>query len=101
MRSKLLQALLFVVAMLSFELDDELELADRHLHAFRAASFRPSTLEHRLIYADIFGQAYFQLLTGCFVGNQVRFDTNCCLFGVEEAVAQEYTALVQDQRVDR
>ena len=81
---------------LSFDLDDELELADRHLQALRAEGFGPTTLEHQLLHADIFGQTYFQLVTGRFVGNQVRFDTNCVLFGVDEAVAQECTALVHD-----
>jgi hypothetical protein len=78
---------------LTFALDDERELADRHLQALRAEGFGPTTFEHQLIHADIFGQVYFQIVTGSFVRNQLRFDTNCVLFGVDEAVAQEYSAL--------
>jgi hypothetical protein len=78
---------------LSFELDDELELADHHLEAVRGEGFGPDTMEHQLLHADTFGQTFFQLCTGLFVGDQVRFDTNCTLFGVEEAVARERSAL--------
>lgn len=78
---------------LSFDLEDELDLADHHLEALRAEGFGPDTVEHQLLYADTFGQAYFQLCTGQFVANQVRFDTNCVLFGIDEALNQELDAL--------
>ena len=86
-----------VIHGLNFEADDELELAGHHLEALRAEGYGPHTMEHQLLHADTFGQAYFQLVTGRFVENQVRFDTNCLLFGVEEAVAQELDALGVDR----
>lgn len=82
-----------VIFGLSFDLDDELELADHHLEALRAEGFGADTVEYQLLHADTFGQAYFQMCTGRFVGDQVRFDTSCVLFGVEEAVSQEIAAL--------
>jgi hypothetical protein len=86
---------------LSFETDDELELADHHLEAVRAEGYGPDTIEHQLLHADTFGQAYFQMCTGRFVGNQVLFDTNCVLLGVEEAVSQEIAALQENDVVTR
>jgi len=82
-----------VIFGLSFNTGDELELADHHLEALRAEGYGHQTVEHQLLHADTVGQALFTMRTGQFVGNQVRFDTNCVLFGVEEAVTQELAAL--------
>lgn len=87
-----------IIFGLSFKTDDELELADHHLEAVRAEGYGPDTIEHQLLHADTFGQAYFQMCTGRFVGNQVRFDTNCVRVGVEEAVNQEVAALQLAER---
>ncbi len=77
---------------LNFGADDEIELADHHLEAVRAEGYA-GTIEHQLLHADTFGQAYFQMRTGQFVGNQLRFGTNCVRFGVEDAVEMEIAVL--------
>ncbi|MDV6291482.1 hypothetical protein [Rhodococcus aetherivorans] len=74
---------------LSFELDDELELALWHLDRLRAAGFGRHSLEYALFHADLVGQVFVNGLGHRFPADQERFALDCVQLGLDAGVLLE------------
>lgn len=75
---------------LSFDLDDELELALWHLSELERAGHGPTTLPWRLLHADLVGQVHVMALCGRFPLDQWRFVLNCLEMGFDAGVLAEF-----------
>ena len=74
---------------LSFNLDDELELATWHCQQMEHAGFSPDSLAFRLLRADFVGQIYLMGIKGRFPHNQRRFVETCVTHGLDLALLDE------------
>lgn len=74
---------------LSFNLDDELELATWHCTELERAGFDPAGLSFRLFRADIVGQLYLMGIAGRFPYNQLRFAETCLMHGFDVGLLDE------------
>ncbi len=74
---------------LSFNLDDELELATWHCQQMESAGFRPDSLGFRMFRADLVGQLYLMGIKGRFPYNQRRFVETCLTHGLDLALLDE------------
>lgn len=73
--------------------DGEVAVACYQLEALRAAGYPATSLEHRLLHADSFGQTLCVAVIGRYPVNQWRFDLWCLTDGVDEAIAYEFAKL--------
>ncbi len=75
---------------LSFNLDDETELAVRHLDELREETgVSACSLVHRLYHADTLGQVQCLAMLGRFPHDQLRFALRALKYGVDGAVELE------------
>lgn len=74
---------------LSFQLDDELELALWHLDRLRAAGFGRHSLEYALFHADLVGQVFVNGLGHRFPADQEHFALDCVQLGLDAGVLLE------------
>ena len=74
---------------LSFELDDELELALWHIDRLRAAGFGRHSLEYALFHADLVGQVLINGLGHRFPADQEHFALDCVQLGLDAGVLLE------------
>lgn len=74
---------------LSFNLDDELELATWHLQQLQAAGYPRTSLPWRVLHADLVGQIHLMALIGRFPIQQRRFVTDCIEYGLEAGLLEE------------
>ncbi len=81
-----------------FETEPELLVASCHLARLQRAGYPTRSIEHRLLEADTIGQALFVARTGHFVGNQLRFGLRCLNSSIDEAIAVEAAAELEEQR---
>ncbi len=88
-----------VLADLTFDLDDEAELAIRQLDELRQAGFSASSLEHRIYHADTIGQVLCLAKMGRFPRDQLRFALNALEHGVEGAIGLEARPCCQVSQV--
>lgn len=77
---------LHITTGLSFTTDDELRVADLQLQSLRGAGFDSTSLEHRILHADLVGQTFAVARNGCFPSDQREFVVACLTRGIEEAV---------------
>lgn len=73
----------------SFNLDDELELALWHLEQLERAGFASGSLPWNVLHADLVGQIQLMGLIGRFPINQRRFVTDCIEYGFEVGLLEE------------
>jgi hypothetical protein len=71
---------------LTFDLVDELELAQVQLGELAAAGYPPSSLVWQLLHADLAGQAYLLAVSGQFPVDQRGFALDCVRQGLDRAV---------------
>ena len=74
---------------LSFDLVDELELANWHLAELTGTGFGPETTAWQLLHADLVGQIYVMALVRRFPLDQGSFWADCVRRGFDEAVLTE------------
>lgn len=74
---------------LSFNLDDELELATWHCLQLEKAGFDAAGLSYRLFRADLVGQIYLMGIAGRFPYNQRRFAETCLTHGFDVGLLDE------------
>lgn len=78
-----------VLLGLSFNLDDELELATWHCLQLELAGFDPSGLGYRLFRTDLVGQIYLMGIAKRFPYNQRRFVETCLSHGFDVGLLDE------------
>lgn len=74
---------------LSFNLDDELELATWHCLQLERAGFDPAGTAWRLFRADLVGQLYLMAIHKRFPHNQRRFAETCLVHGFDVGILDE------------
>jgi len=74
---------------LTFDLVDELELAQWHLSVLEAESFGPQTVVWQLLHTDLIGAIYVMSLTRRFPLDQLRFAEDCLAAGFDAGVLAE------------
>lgn len=74
---------------LTFEPEDEIEVALAHLRELEAWGYGSTSLEYRLLKADGLGQTLCYVQIGRFPVDQLRFARWCVTDGIEEAIAYE------------
>lgn len=84
---------------LSFDLVDELELANWHLAELeRHTGQPPDSMAWHLLHADLVGQIYVMALVGRFPLNQGAFVIDCAVRGFDVGVLAECRQRADDQR---
>lgn len=83
-----------------FETEPELLVASCHLSRLQRAGYPTGSIEHRLLEADTIGQTLFVAQTGHFVVNQLRFGLRCLNSSIDEAIAVEAAAELEEQLSD-
>jgi hypothetical protein len=74
---------------LSFELGDELELAQWHLDQLERAGYGPGTLPYDLLTADLVGQLLLNALIGRLPFDQAAFVETCEQVGLVRGLIEE------------
>ncbi|WP_041369336.1 hypothetical protein [Nakamurella multipartita] len=84
---------------LSFDLVDELELANWHLAELEQHTGQPrDSMAWHLLHADLVGQIYVMALVGRFPLNQGSFAKDCAVRGFDVGVLAECRQRLDDQR---
>ena len=78
---------------LSFNLDDELELAQWHLDDLALTGFGKGSLPYELMSADLVGQIFLMGIIGRFPLDQRRFVTSCSDAGLVSGLLTEIRRL--------
>lgn len=78
---------------LSFQLEDELELANWHLAEVKAAGYDEDTSVYRLLQHDLLGQVFLQGVIGRFPFDQEAFVATCMIQGLTVGLLSEIRRL--------